>query len=88
MKLFKDVWNKRGFKDGPGPVIRKNVAVRNMLEQLHSPNDPEQLYREYQKEKRNDHGNYSGHWVGVCRKFSFEQPNGDKTGRWGTFNQK
>ncbi len=51
MKLFKDVWNKRGFKDGPGPVIRKNVAVRNMLEQLHSPNDPEQLYREYQKKK-------------------------------------
>lgn len=42
----------QGRREGPGPVVRKNAVVRNMLSQLHSRKNQEQLYQEYQKKKQ------------------------------------
>lgn len=42
----------RGRREGPGPVTRKSASVRNMLKQLHSRKNQDELYQNYQKKKR------------------------------------
>lgn len=51
-KSFWKLWDIHGWQDGPGPVTRKNAAVRNMLSQLHSRKNQEEMYQAYQKKKR------------------------------------
>lgn len=52
MELRKEIWEKQGLRKKPKSVIGKNTAVRDMLGQLHSQNNLDKLYQEYQKKKR------------------------------------